>query len=253
MRMPQTRRLAMKHRASLLHKQLHPRLRPLVGCLDTFRLASANPSASAGQARVLDPARHIAYAGTQTDCLDLIGRRAPASGAPPRRGAAARHPALSRHHGPRPPPPWNKSAGPWANLAYPSTRLPVPAHAAAASCAPPAPSWTTAPAEVSFVGHSLGGLIARAAMAQAAQDGWRPGRLVLIGSPIAGLRHGPARYVTCPATRRYCGECGISLTQSRESTGLACTRRGRDRRRHGRKRLQPAVDRRQRFSREVTL
>jgi triacylglycerol lipase len=39
---------------------------------------------------------------------------------------------------------------------------------------------------VSLVGHSLGGIVAAAAAARADEDGWRPGHLVLLGSPIQG-------------------------------------------------------------------
>ncbi len=203
----------MKHRASLVHNRFTQGFGPWsdVWIRSGWHLQIHCVS---GQARVLDPARHIAYAGTQTDCLDLIGRRAPASGR--RRAAVLLHGIL---HYPgimaRAATALEQAGWAVANLAYPSTRLPVSAHASFASRAARALADDGA-TEVSFVGHSLGGLIARAAMAQAAQDGWRPGRLVLIGSPIAGsamartLRH-------LPGYETLLGKCGISLTQSREA------------------------------------
>lgn len=72
-----------------------------------------------------------------------------------------------------------------ANVAYPSIRLPVAAHGILVSRVARALAEGGV-REVSFVGFSLGGLVARAAMANAKKDDWSPDRLVLIGSPARG-------------------------------------------------------------------
>jgi pimeloyl-ACP methyl ester carboxylesterase len=97
-----------------------------------------------------------------------------------------------------------------ANVGYPSTRLPLAAHAAAASRAARALAEDGA-AEISFIGHSLGGLVAAAAMAQAEADGWSPGRLVLVGTPARGsAMAGMLRPL--PGYSPFLGPCGDILT-----------------------------------------
>ena len=161
-----------------------------------------------GQARVLDPARRIVKAGTRADCLDLITRCAPSDGR--RRGVVLLHGILN-HPGIMDRLEAGLAASGWAvaNLAYPSTRLPIATHAAFASDAARALADDGA-GEISFVGHSLGGLIARLAMARAVKDGWRPGRLVLVGSPVAGSAM--ARSLRrLPGYETLLGQCGVSL------------------------------------------
>ena len=161
-----------------------------------------------GQARLLDPARAV-QGGTEADCLDLITRLAPAAGR--RKGVVLLHGILN-YPGMMCGLAAALEAAGWAvaNLAYPSTRLPVAMHAAYASRAARALAEDGA-VEVSFVGHSLGGLVASAAMACAVQDGWRTGRLVLIGSPVAGSAM--ARTLRrLPGYQTLLGQCGLSLT-----------------------------------------
>ena len=169
-------------------------------------------------ARVLDPARHLVHGGTQDDCLDLIRRRAPSAGCS--RATVILHGILNY------PGIMNRLAtalqqAGWAvaNLAYPSTRLSMAAHAMAASRAARALAEDGA-REISFVGHSLGGLIARAAIARAAEDGWTPGRLVLIGSPVAGSAM--ARTLRrLPGYETLLGPCGLSLAAAGEEAALS--------------------------------
>jgi hypothetical protein len=97
-----------------------------------------------------------------------------------------------------------------ANVNYPSLRLPVAAHGAAASRVARAMAEDGA-REISFVGFSLGGLIARAAMANAETDQWRPGRLVLIGSPASGSIFAE-RFQNLPGYRTIVGACGQDVT-----------------------------------------
>ncbi len=171
-----------------------------------------------GQARILDPARHVAHAGAEGDCLDLIGRRAPSAG---RRKAAVLLHGILNYPGIMARLATALETAGWAvaNLAYPSTRLPIATHAAFASRAARALAEDGA-SDVSLVGHSLGGLIARAALARAAQDGWRPGRVVLIGSPVAGSA--TARTLRLlPGYEMLLGQCGVSLTASCAAPGPA--------------------------------
>jgi len=72
-----------------------------------------------------------------------------------------------------------------ANVGYPSLRRPLGHHATSVSRIARALHRDGA-GTVALVGHSLGGLVARAAAAHAGQDGWPLGRMVLIGSPARG-------------------------------------------------------------------
>jgi len=103
-----------------------------------------------------------------------------------------------------------------ANLGYPSRRGGLPEHAATASAAARALADDGAEA-ISFVGHSLGGLVARAAMARAADDGWSPGRLVLIGSPARGSSLAGA-LSTLPGVPALLGDCVGVLTPTGAAT-----------------------------------
>jgi len=97
-----------------------------------------------------------------------------------------------------------------ANIGYPSTRLPIAAHARAASAAARALAEDGA-REIDFVGHSMGGLVARAALARATGDGWSPGGLVLVGTPARGSAMAS---VLChlPGYGSLLGEGGVSVT-----------------------------------------
>ncbi|WP_419895928.1 esterase/lipase family protein [Roseomonas sp. USHLN139] len=162
-----------------------------------------------GQARLLDPFGAVLASGTAADCIALAARVARPAGC--RRAVVLLH-GLGHHTGglARVAAALADHGFAVANLGYASLRQPLAAHARAASSAARALSEDGA-AEVAFVGHSLGGLVARAAMARAAEDGWRAGRLLLLGSPARGA--GIARAVAAlPPYRALTGECGQAVT-----------------------------------------
>jgi pimeloyl-ACP methyl ester carboxylesterase len=97
-----------------------------------------------------------------------------------------------------------------ANVGYPSMRRGLSAHGAAAASAALALARDGA-ASISFIGHSLGGLVARTAVAQAASQGWAPGRLVLIGSPAGGSAIA-GRFHNTPGYETVIGPCGAAVT-----------------------------------------
>ena len=67
---------------------------------------------------------------------------------------------------------------------------------------------------IDLVGHSLGGLVARAAAARAGVEGWTPHRLALIGSPASGAALAD-RLQANPLYRRLTGDCGLAVTSAR--------------------------------------
>jgi hypothetical protein len=137
-----------------------------------------------GAARLRDPAGHSALYPDFAACRAAAERLAPRVSA--KRGVVLLHglmnyPAIMR-------PLETVLAGQgWAtaNLFYPTRELSLAAHAQAASAAARGLADEGA-AEIAVIGFSLGGLVARAALARAAADGWPPGRLILIGSPARG-------------------------------------------------------------------
>lgn len=137
-----------------------------------------------GLARALDPFGRIAATGTTEECIAEAARNARPAG---RRRAVVLLHGLGHHPGGVARIAGALAEAGWAvtNLGYASLRRPLAYHAAAAACAARALAEDGA-ACVDFVGHSLGGLVARAAIAQAAEQGWQPGRLLLIGSPARG-------------------------------------------------------------------
>jgi pimeloyl-ACP methyl ester carboxylesterase len=96
-----------------------------------------------------------------------------------------------------------------ANLFYASRRR-TPAETAAAASAAARALAEDGAEKISFVGHSLGGLLARATMARAPQDGWSAGRLVLVGSPARGSSVAVA-LKNFPGTMTLLGACGEVL------------------------------------------
>nr|WP_305123329.1 alpha/beta fold hydrolase [Roseomonas sp. GC11] len=139
---------------------------------------------ASGDARALDPFGRVALEAPVEACIALAASRARPAGR--RRGAVLLH-GLGHHHGAMASVGAALAEAGWAvaNLGYASLRKPLDYHAAAASRAAAALAEDGA-AMVDFVGHSLGGLIARAAMARAPAEGWEPGRLLLVGSPARG-------------------------------------------------------------------
>ncbi len=163
-----------------------------------------------GRARVVPPAGAPPIAGDEDQCIAMAARLAPPSR---RKRAAVLLHGILNHPGIMAPLAEALSDAGWAvaNIAYPSTRLPITEHARAASAAARALAEDGA-CEVDFIGHSMGGLVARAALARACCDGWQPGGLVLVGSPAHGsamaslLRH-------LPGYGSLLGEGGYSVTR----------------------------------------
>ncbi len=160
-------------------------------------------------ARVIDPAGRMAFGGVAHDSLAWAVQAAPGAGAG--RAAVLLHGLantpgiMSRTEAAL------RDAG-WAvaNMGYPSLRGPVEAHGRAASLVARALAEDGA-REIAFVGHSLGGLVARTAMNRADTDGWPAGRLVLIGSPARGSAM--ARMLrTLPGYMSLLGACGHAVT-----------------------------------------
>lgn len=134
--------------------------------------------------RLRNSAGRLVAAGSADECIEQGKNLAPTAGA--RQAAVLLH-GLWDDPGIMSPLARALEGQGWAvaNLGYPSLRLPLAAHGAAASRAARALMEDGAE-EVAFVGHSLGGLVARTAMADGAISGRQAGRLVLIGSPAYG-------------------------------------------------------------------
>ena len=161
-----------------------------------------------GSAGGLAPGARATARGGAADCIAIARRSAPAAGRC--RGVVLLHGILNYPGIMVRAADALADAG-WAvaNIGYSSTRRPLDTHAAAASSAALALAEDGA-REVSFVGHSLGGLVARSAVARAAVDGWAPGRLVLVGSPARGSAI--ARVLSPISGYALLGECGRTIT-----------------------------------------
>ena len=179
--------------------------------------------ASSGQARLLDPAGMPVMSGCKEDCLSGGRRLAPSAGL--RRGCVLLH-GLAHHRGAMQRTEAAVAEAGWAvaNVGHPSVRLPVEVHARAASQAAAALAEDGAE-EVAFVGHSLGGLIAREAMARAGSDGWNRGALVVLGSPASGsaIAHLLRRF---PLYKAVLGPCGQTVTPAGASLVAPAQARG---------------------------
>lgn len=159
--------------------------------------------------RVLEPRGTEVFRGGFDDCVEAARTGAPAAGR--RKGVVLLH-GLGHHPGAMAVTAGILETLGWsvANVGYPSLKMRLEDHADAASAVARALSEDGAD-NVSFVGHSLGGLVARSAMALAARDGWNPGRLVLVGSPARGAAF--ARFASrLPGYHRIFGACGKSVT-----------------------------------------
>jgi pimeloyl-ACP methyl ester carboxylesterase len=97
-----------------------------------------------------------------------------------------------------------------ANIGYASTRLDFGAHAAAVSQVARALAEDGA-TDISFVGHSLGGLVASAATQLAPANDWQVGRVVLVGTPARGAAIARA-FSDLPGYKSFLGPCGETLT-----------------------------------------
>jgi len=164
---------------------------------------------STGGARLLDPAGTVILAGEEGRCLDLGRAKAPRRNTS--RAAVLLH-GLGHHPGAMVEAERALIAGGWAvaNLGYASLRRSLDDHAEAASRVAMALTEDGA-SDVSFIGHSLGGLVARLAMAKAGVLGWKPGRLVLIGSPARGAALADTMSSFAPY-RTLTGACGQTVT-----------------------------------------
>jgi pimeloyl-ACP methyl ester carboxylesterase len=168
-----------------------------------------------GQARTLNAQGVSVAFGLLEECTVVAARSAPSADA--KRAAVLLH-GLWNYPGIMTRLAGTLQARGWAvaNVGYPSMRLSLAAHGSAASHAARALAEDGAH-EVSFVGHSLGGLVARAAMANAKRDGWRPGRLVLIGSPIRGSTVAE-QFQHVPGYRTIVGGCSDVVTPTGATT-----------------------------------
>jgi len=157
--------------------------------------------------QLLDPADEIVSSGNAHDCLDIALREAPP--AKSRQAAVLMH-GLGRSRRSMRHIQAQLEAQGWtvANIDYPSLFRPVEAHAEQARGVAAALIEDGAET-VSFAGHSLGGLVGRAAMAA----DWPGRRAVFIGSPNHGalvadwLSH-------LPGYNLVTGACGRSVTHA---------------------------------------
>lgn len=134
------------------------------------------------EVRVLDAQSRVVFTGDRSECVAYAFLEAPSLPSGPvvilLHGLGCGRLVMSRmESGLR-----NRGFSP-VNVGYPSLREDVAYHAAAVESV--ALGLTASGAtEVHWVVHSLGGLVALAALSQA--KGWKPGRCVLIGSPVQG-------------------------------------------------------------------
>lgn len=191
-----------------------PRFRPvdaLRGWTDVWSRSGwfVRVHCTTGMAHLTDPRGSIVLSGTEEDCIAQAARLAPQSGS--NRAVVLLH-GLGHHSGVLAGTEAKLRENGWAvaNVDYSSLRMPLSGHASAASRIART-LFDDGAREVSFVGHSLGGLVARTALDRAETDGWLPGRLVLIGSPARGSAMAHALNRMRPY-RMLLGECGQSVT-----------------------------------------
>jgi pimeloyl-ACP methyl ester carboxylesterase len=166
-------------------------------------------STRSGTVRLLDPAQRVAATGSLQDCLDTAQAMVPTT--PGDRAVILLH-GLGRGRAIMRRMERALLTAGWvvANVGYPSLRRPLDHHADAVRGIARAMHADGA-REIALVGHSLGGLVARAAAADAAEDGWPLGRMVLLGSPAQGSIVAHAVKDFAPF-RIIAGDCGQAVT-----------------------------------------
>lgn len=159
--------------------------------------------------RLLDPGRRVAATGTQAACLAAGLALAPAIDG--ERAVILLHGIGRGRHVMRRLERAVAQAGfAVANIGYPSLRRPLDHHAGAVRSVARGLQQDGA-TEVALIGHSLGGLIARTAASHAAADGWKLGRIVLLGSPAQGSAFAEA-LKDVPLYQLVAGDCGQTVT-----------------------------------------
>lgn len=163
-------------------------------------------------ARLLDPADRRHEYGSLDVCLVAAAQMAQSVGT--ERGVILLH-GLGRTRRMMAPLAAALQACGWAvaTLGYASLRRPFDDHVAAVASVARALQDDGA-GRIALVGHSLGGLIARAAAARAGTEGWTADRLVLIGSPAFGSAVAE-RLKGLAAFRAVMGDCGQAVTPAR--------------------------------------
>jgi pimeloyl-ACP methyl ester carboxylesterase len=166
--------------------------------------------ALSGQGRLRTPTGATLMRGTPAECIAAAQNHAPRTNN--KRAAILLH-GLWHHRGAMQRLETALQENGWAtaNIGYSSRLLPLESHAATASAI--AHTLTEDGAQkITFIGHSLGGLIARAAQARAAQDGWNPGPLIAIGSPARGAAFVDRYLAPIPFCKTAIGACHPVLT-----------------------------------------
>jgi len=161
--------------------------------------------ALSGQARLRSPNGATLTRGTPKHCIATAHNHAPRSGN--KRAGILLH-GLWHHRGSmqRLDAALQENGWATANIGYSSRLLPLEAHAATASAIARTLAEDGAH-EITFIGHSLGGLISRATQARAAQDGWQPGPLIAIGSPARGAAFVERYLAPIPFCKTAIGAC----------------------------------------------
>lgn len=166
--------------------------------------------ASDGACRLIDPSNCLAAAGDEAACraaaLLLAPAPSDATEAVILLHGMGRTRGMMRRLGEA----LSASGYAVANLGYPSLRASLPDHAALVRSVAEglaADGATT----IHVVGHSLGGLVAREAMACPAPEGFRWGRLVTMGTPHRGAALADA-LAHLGLYRAVAGGCGQSVT-----------------------------------------
>lgn len=164
---------------------------------------------ASNRARLLDPTGKVVMRALAADCIARAVQLAPPARA--RKAALLMH-GVWGHTGQMRPLALALEAQGWAmaNFSYASLRLPLAAHALAAGLVAKALAEDGAE-DVSFIGHSLGGLVARAGMAEARRQGVTPGKLILIGSPAYGSSVAKI-FCDVPGYNLLIGACGPVVT-----------------------------------------